>query len=168
MVTAPSRRWLARASTQRNDAGYDPHPRRFLYVVRLAAAEARKKVVAAGLARLAPSKNRFPQQKVFQDELPLAGNEWSTANTACNYRLWPRFGFDHLVQRFAAWAAEKRTRVRRHVSTAGQPKSFLSLIFQSYLSFNGRARRSASTPASFFVSRRNRSDCRRSAGRSGA
>ena len=82
---------------------------------------------------MGPSKNRFPQQKVFQDEPPFAGNEWSTANTACNYPLWPRFGFDDLVQRFAAWAAEKRTRVRRHVSTAGQSKSFLSLIFLSLI-----------------------------------
>jgi len=51
MVTAPSRRWLARASTQQNDAGYDPHPRRFLYVVRLAAAEARKVCDLAGKGR---------------------------------------------------------------------------------------------------------------------
>jgi hypothetical protein len=62
--------------------------------------------------------NRFPQQEVFQDELPLAGNEWSTANTACYFEsdgLRPRFGFDDLVERGAAWAAEKRRWVRtRH------------------------------------------------------
>jgi hypothetical protein len=81
-----------------------------------------------GLARFGPSSsgafsgNRFPQQKVFQDELPFAGNEWSTANIACYFeidRLWPRFSFDDLVQRFAAWAAEKRRWVRtRHEHAA--------------------------------------------------
>jgi hypothetical protein len=83
---------------------------------------------AKRLARFGPSSsgafsgNRFPQQKVFQDELPFAGNEWSTANIACYFeidRLWPRFGFDDLVQGFAAWAAEKRRWVRtRHFEHA--------------------------------------------------
>ena len=53
--------------------------------------------------------NRFPQQKVFQDELPFAGNEWSTAKAACYFeidRLWPRFGFDDLVKRVAVTAQE--------------------------------------------------------------
>jgi hypothetical protein len=58
------------------------------------------------LARSGPSSsgaftgNRFPQQEVFPDELPFAGNEWSAANTACYFeidRLRPRFGFDDLV-----------------------------------------------------------------------
>jgi hypothetical protein len=48
---------------------------------------------AKRLARFGPSSsgafsgNRFPQQKVFQDELPFAGNEWSTANIACYFEI---------------------------------------------------------------------------------
>ena len=87
------------------------------------------------LARFGPSSSgafsgdRFPQQKVFQDELPFAGNEWSTANIACYFEidhLWPRFSFDDLVQRFAAWAAEKRRWVRtrhEHAAPADQANS---------------------------------------------
>ena len=74
--------------------------------------------MAAGLARLAPSKNRFPQQKVFQDELPFAGNEWAIANTACRFKigcLGPRFSADDLVQSIAVRTAEKRRCIRtRH------------------------------------------------------
>jgi hypothetical protein len=51
--------------------------------------------------------NRFSQQKIFQDELPFAGNEWATANAACYLveidRLRSLFGFDDLIERFAAW-----------------------------------------------------------------
>ena len=69
------------------------------------------------LARSGPSSsgafngNRFPQQEVFQDELPFAGNERSAANTACDFEsdgLRPRFGFDDLVKRVAAWAELSR------------------------------------------------------------
>ena len=85
------------------------------------------------LARSGPSSsgvfngNRFPQQKVFQDELPFAGNEWSTANTACYFEsdgLRPRFGFDDLVKRVAAWAAEKRRCVgTRHNDAAATDRA---------------------------------------------
>jgi hypothetical protein len=56
-------------------------------------------------------RNPFPQQKVFQGELPVAGNKWSTANSARCFEfdgLRPRFGLDDLVQRIAVRAAEKR------------------------------------------------------------
>jgi hypothetical protein len=90
------------------------------------------------LARSGPSSsgafngNRFPQQKVFQDELPFAGNEWSPANTACDSEIdrhWPCFGFDDLVERFAAWAAEKCRWVRtgRHEQAAPTRPSQLKL-----------------------------------------
>ena len=88
---------------------------------------------AKRLARVGPSSsgafsgNRFPQQKVFQDELPFAGNEWSPANTACYFeidRLWPCFGFDDLVERLAAWAAEKRRCVgTRHNDAAATDRA---------------------------------------------
>jgi hypothetical protein len=57
----------------------------------------------------------FPQQKVFQDELPFARNECSTAKTACCFKvdgLGPCFGSDDLVQSIAVWAAEKRRCIR--------------------------------------------------------
>jgi hypothetical protein len=60
----------------------------------------------------------FPQQIVFQHELPFAGNECSTAKTACCFKidgLGPRFGSDDLVQSIAVRAAEKRRCIRvRH------------------------------------------------------
>ena len=67
-----------------------------------------------------PGAGRFSQQKVFQDELPFAGDEWSTANTACRLEidgLRPHFCSDDLVQGIAGWAAEKRRfiRSRHHV-----------------------------------------------------
>ena len=63
---------------------------------------------------LTRTRNRFPQQEVFDDQLPFAGNERSAANTACDFEsdgLRPRFGFDDLVKGVAAWAAKKRSRV---------------------------------------------------------
>ena len=73
----------------------------------------RKRLSRSGPFRtgLTRTRNRFPQQEVFQNELPFAGSEWSIANTACYFEsdgLRPRFGFDDLVKRVAAWAAEKR------------------------------------------------------------
>jgi hypothetical protein len=56
----------------------------------------------------------LPQQKVFQDALPFTGSERSAANAASYFvidGLRPRFGFDHLVERTAAWALEERKRV---------------------------------------------------------
>jgi hypothetical protein len=47
---------------------------------------------------------RFPQEKVFQDELPLTGGERSVADSARYFQidgLGARFGFDHLVKRLA-------------------------------------------------------------------
>ena len=82
---------------------------------------------------MGPSKNRFPHQKVLQDEPPFAGNEWSTANTACNYPLWPRFRFDDLVQRMQLGAAEKRTRGSEACEHGGPNLNFLSLIFLSLI-----------------------------------
>jgi hypothetical protein len=65
-----------------------------------------------------PGAGRFSQQKVFQDKLPFAGDEWSTANTACRFEIDDfrlRFCSDDLVQGIAVWAAEKRRFVRiRH------------------------------------------------------
>jgi hypothetical protein len=65
-----------------------------------------------------PGAGRFSQQKVFQDKLPFAGDEWSTANTTCRLEidgLWPHFCSDDLVQGIAVWAAEKRRFIRiRH------------------------------------------------------
>jgi hypothetical protein len=67
---------------------------------------------------LRPGAGRFPQQKVFQNKLPFAGDEWSTANTACRFEIDDfrlRFCSDDLVQGIAVWAAEKRRFVRiRH------------------------------------------------------
>jgi hypothetical protein len=65
-----------------------------------------------------PGAGRFSQQKVFQDKLLFAGDEWSTANTACRLEidgLRPHFCSDDLVQGIASWAAEKRRFIRiRH------------------------------------------------------
>ena len=65
-----------------------------------------------------PGAGRFSQQKVFQDKLPFAGDEWSTANTAWRLEidgLRPHFCSDDLVQGIAVWAAEKRRFIRiRH------------------------------------------------------
>jgi len=47
---------------------------------------------------------RFPQEKVFQDELPLAGGERPLADLARYFQidgLGARFGFDDLVKRLA-------------------------------------------------------------------
>jgi hypothetical protein len=60
----------------------------------------------------------FPQQIVFQHELPFAGNECSTAQTACCFKidgLRPRFGSDDLVKSISVRAAEKLRCIRvRH------------------------------------------------------
>jgi hypothetical protein len=51
----------------------------------------------------------FPQEKVLQDEWSFAGSERSAANAASYrviYGLRPGFGFDHLVDRTAAWTLE--------------------------------------------------------------
>jgi hypothetical protein len=65
-----------------------------------------------------PGAGRLSQQKVFQDKLPFAGDEWSTANTACRFEIDDfRLCFcpDDLVQGIAVWAAEKRRFIRiRH------------------------------------------------------
>jgi hypothetical protein len=87
-----------------------------------------------GLSRSGPfrawltrTRNRFPQQKVFQDHLPFAGSEWSTTNTACYFGsdfLWPRLSFDDLVKRVAAWAAEKRSCIgTRHSDAAATDRA---------------------------------------------
>ena len=54
---------------------------------------------------------RFPQEKVFKDELPFAGGERPFADPACNLRidgLRARLSFDDLVKRKAIFAAEQR------------------------------------------------------------
>jgi hypothetical protein len=70
---------------------------------------------------------RFPQEKVFQDELPFAGNERPVADPACYFQiddLRARSSFDDLVESKAAFAAEKRNCIRiRHVA----PTSLLEL-----------------------------------------
>jgi hypothetical protein len=62
---------------------------------------------------------RFPQEKVFQDELPLTGGERSVADSARYFQidgLEARLSFDNLVESKAALAAEKRNCIRiRHV-----------------------------------------------------
>jgi len=77
---------------------------------------------------------RFPQEKVFQDELPFVGNErpvadkkWGIPDPACYFQiddLRARSSFDDLVESKAAFAAEKRNCIRiRHVA----PTSLLEL-----------------------------------------
>jgi hypothetical protein len=73
---------------------------------------------AVGFARRKPCRARrgikaarFPQEKVFKDELPFAGGERPFADPACNLRidgLRARLSFDDLVKRKAAFAAEQR------------------------------------------------------------
>jgi hypothetical protein len=69
-----------------------------------------------------PGAGRFPQQKVFKDKLPFAGDEWSTANIACRFEIDDSrlcFCSDDLVQGIAVWATEKRRFIRiRHECAA--------------------------------------------------
>ena len=61
-----------------------------------------------GLTR---TRSRLAQEEVFHDELPFAGDERTTANRASYFEsdgLRPRFGFDDLVKRVAAWAELSR------------------------------------------------------------
>jgi hypothetical protein len=60
---------------------------------------------------------RFPQKKIFQDELPIAGRKWSTANparyiTVNGFRS--SFGFDDLIMRVAMGALEMDCRGSDH------------------------------------------------------
>jgi hypothetical protein len=62
----------------------------------------RKRLSRSGPFRtgLTRTRNRFPQQEVFQDELAFTGNEWSTANTACYFESDGLRGFNrHAVAR---------------------------------------------------------------------
>jgi len=48
---------------------------------------------------------RFPQKKVFEDELPFARGEWLAADLACYFQingLRARLSFGNLVKREAA------------------------------------------------------------------
>jgi hypothetical protein len=55
---------------------------------------------------------RFPQKKIFQDELPIAGRKRSTANTVNGFRS--SFGFDDLIMRVAMGALEMDCRGSDH------------------------------------------------------
>ena len=68
------------------------------------------------------SATRFPQKKIFQDELPIAGRKRSTANPAryftVNARLRSGFGFDDLIKRVAMGALEMDCRGSDHDMSA--------------------------------------------------
>ena len=52
---------------------------------------------------------RFPNEKILEDEIPVAGDQWAAANAARNFRisrLGPGFDSDEFVQRVAIWATE--------------------------------------------------------------
>ena len=66
----------------------------------------------------------FPQRVVFQHELPFAGDESFTAQTARCFKidgLGPRFSSGDLVQSIAVRAAEKRRCTRLGMSARSQP-----------------------------------------------
>ena len=52
----------------------------------------------------------FAQQKIFQDQCPIAGSERRAANSAPHFAvsgLWSSYRFDDLIKRGTAWALEK-------------------------------------------------------------
>jgi hypothetical protein len=60
---------------------------------------------------------RFPQKKIFQDELPIAGRKRSTANPARYFTVngfRSSFGFDDLIMRVAMGALEMDCRGSDH------------------------------------------------------
>jgi hypothetical protein len=60
---------------------------------------------------------RFPQKKIFQDELPIAGRKRSTANPARYFTVngfRSGFGFDDLIKRVAMGALEMDCRGSDH------------------------------------------------------
>ena len=74
---------------------------------------------------------RFPQEKVFQDELPFARDKRRAANSACYFQidgLGARLSFGNLIKRKAAWIIDVQDR-----PAAEGCRSRSSMVFSAYM-----------------------------------
>jgi hypothetical protein len=75
---------------------------------------------------------RFPQKKIFQNELPIAGRKRFAANPAryftVNARLRSGFGFDDLIKRVAMWALKMDCRGSDHDMSPARTYPMLSIF----------------------------------------